>query len=291
MALNRTNVVGAARDALRHNPVGQSVVGTRVLNAPFAKAISRKYFYPFLTRRLSNEDFLFINWGYEEDPPMELPLADADEQYRYNIQLYHATATQTGDDLAGKRVLEVSCGHGGAASYFTRTMKPASYTGLDFNPDGIAFCKKRHQLPGLDFVHGDAENLPFPDESFDAVINVEASHVYTSFPKFLEEVGRVLSPGGILLYTDMRTSGEFAEWETAMAEAPLLQIKSERIIDAEVLRGLEKTAQMQLDMVCRGLPAILRPIGRQIVVAPGSRLYRDLENGDISYRMYAFIKN
>ncbi len=55
--------------------------------------------------------------------------------------------------------------------YLTRTLKPAKYTALDLNPAGIAFCKKRHQVEGLEFVRGDAENLPFPDNSFDAVIN------------------------------------------------------------------------------------------------------------------------
>ena len=35
------------------------------------------------------------------------------------------------------------------------------YTGLDLNPTGIKFCQKRHQVAGLDFVQGDAENLPF----------------------------------------------------------------------------------------------------------------------------------
>ena len=53
-------------------------------------------------------------------------------------------------------------------------MDPASYTGLDLNPAGLALCRKRHNLPSLDFVRGDAENLPFPDQSFDAVINIES---------------------------------------------------------------------------------------------------------------------
>jgi SAM-dependent methyltransferase len=65
---------------------------------------------------------------------------------------------------------------------------------LDYNPDGIAYCRKRHTLPGLDFVHGDAEKLPFPDDSFDAVINVEASHAYPQLSRFLSEVARVLRP-------------------------------------------------------------------------------------------------
>jgi SAM-dependent methyltransferase len=114
---------------------------------------------------------------------MAIPLEASDEPYRFPIQLYHRTATQA--DLGGKRVLEVGCGHGGGASYLMRTLHPASYTGLDLNPVGIAFCRERHNVPGLDFVQGDAENLPFPDQSFDAVINIESSHCYPRFPRFL----------------------------------------------------------------------------------------------------------
>ena len=150
---------------------------------------------------------------------MALPLAASDEPNRFCIQLYHRTATQV--DLSGKRVLEVGCGHGGGASYLMRTLHPASYTGLDLNPAGIAFCRKRHNLPGLDFVQGDAENLPFADESFDAVINIESSHLYPRFPRFLAEVARVLRPGGHFLYADLRPRVCIAEWEAALADAPM----------------------------------------------------------------------
>ena len=123
----------------------------------FKKAMN-KYWYPFVTRRWDQDDVVFLNWGYEEEPPMGLPLAPEDEPNRYCIQLYHRTATQT--DLSGKKVLEPSCGHGGGGAYLMKTLHPASYTGLDFNPDGVAFAKRRYDVPGLDFVHGDAENLP-----------------------------------------------------------------------------------------------------------------------------------
>ncbi len=86
------------------------------------------------TRLLGADDWLFFNYGYEEDPPMGIPLDEADEPHRYFIQLYHRTATQV--DLAGKKVLECSCGHGGGASYLVRTAHPASYPGLDLNPAG-----------------------------------------------------------------------------------------------------------------------------------------------------------
>ncbi len=88
----------------------------------------------FVTRPWDQDDVVFLNWGYEEDPPMGLPLTPSDEPNRYCIQLYHRTATQT--DLSGKKVLEVSCGHGGGGAYLIQTLHPASYTGLDFNPDG-----------------------------------------------------------------------------------------------------------------------------------------------------------
>jgi ubiquinone/menaquinone biosynthesis C-methylase UbiE len=254
----------------------------------FYKRLMSKYWYPFLTRRLSSDDVVFLNLGYEEDPPMGLPLAASDEPNRFWIQLYHRTATQA--DLNGKEVLEVSCGHGGGASYLVRTLRPASYTGLDFNRDGIAFCRNRHDLPGLHFVHGDAESLPFADQSFDAVMNVEASHAYPRFPRFLAEVARVLRPGGHFLYADLRVREEFSAWEAALADAPL-RLLSDRAINAEVLCGMDKNGQRSLDLIRRHLPAVLRPFGRLFAGVPGSRMYRDTQRGEISYRMYCFTKD
>src|SRR3954463_13146836 len=87
------------------------------------KGVAR-VFYPLVTQRLDAAEVLFLNDGYEEDPPMGLALAEADEPYRYQIQLYHRIAAQAA--LAGKRVLEVSSGHGGGASYVARALRPAS---------------------------------------------------------------------------------------------------------------------------------------------------------------------
>ncbi len=153
-----------------------------------------RFWYPYLTRRLLDKVVQFLNYAFETDPPVGLQLEAADEVNRNSIQLYHHVASQV--DLRGKDVLEVSCGHGGGASWLSRTMQPASYTGLDLNPTGIAFCQKRYQVSGLSFVQGDAQQLPFPDQSLDAVVNVEASHCYPDFPGFLAEVARVLKPGG-----------------------------------------------------------------------------------------------
>ena len=252
------------------------------------KAFINKIWYPFLTRRLSGEEVTFLNYGYEDDPPLGLPLDASDEPNRYSINLYHQVATQV--DLAGKKVLEASCGHGGGASYLTRTLKPASYTGLDYNPDGVAYCRRHHPLPGLDFVHGDAENLPFGDESFDAVINVEASHAYPQLYRFLAEVARVLRPGGDFLYADFRATHEFPGWDGALAEMPLRQF-SKRVINDSVVRSLDNNAQRSLDLISRQLPAFLRPFSRHFAGVPGTGLYNLIKNRDAEYRIYHFTKD
>ena len=259
----------------------------RLTDSPFVVKLKTRYGYPLATRLIAGE-LLFLSYGYEEDPPMALPLAASDEPNRACIQLYHRTATQV--DLSGKRVLEVSCGHGGGASYLMRTLHPASYTGLDLNPAAIAFCRKTHNLAGLDFVQGDAENLPFADESFDALINIEASHSYPRFPRFLAEVARVLRPGGHFLYADLRPRVCIAEWEAALADAPM-RLLSQREINAEVLRGMDENSQQWLDLIDRRVPALLHGLARAQTAVQGSEYYRAVESGESSYRMYSFAKD
>ncbi len=248
--------------------------------------ILQKHLYPLLTRLSSffAGDVLLLCYGYEEDPPMAVPLTNSDEPERFPIQLYHRTATQA-DGLSGKRVLEIGCGHGGGASYLVRTMHPASYTGLDLNPAAIAFCQKRHNLFGLDFVQGDAENLPFPDQSFDAVINIESSHCYPHFPRFLAEVARVLRPGGHFLYADARLSSDIADLDAALANAPM-QMLSRRTISAEIVRGSEKLLQHLPGRPTNHTSAFLHRLYRRSISRNITRFCRELQSGAISYSMY-----
>jgi len=262
----------------------------RVTWIPRVTQFLARYLYPTITRLVRHDDVLFLNYGYEEDPPMALPLAARDEPDRYPIQLYHRTATQV--DLVGKNVLEVSCGHGGGASYLTRTMRPASYTAVDLNPAGINFCRQRHTVRGLHFLRGNAEQLPFADESFDAVINVEASHCYAQCARFFEEVARLLCSGGRFVYTDLRSSERVADWEAAIADAPL-RLTSREVINDQVVRGLGHNSQRLLGQFGRRLPSIgfLHGIARDFVGGPGSRSYDDLVSGHLTYQLFCFTKD
>lgn len=253
---------------------------------PIRKAIWRMW-YPFLTRRLSREEVLFLNYAYEENPPLPIPLEAADEPNRACIQLYHHVATQV--DLRGKRVLEVSCGHGGGASYLTRTLQPENYTAIDLNPAAIRFCQERHRVTGLSFQQGDAEHLPFEPDRFDVVINVEASHCYPNFPRFVAEVARVLRPGGHFLHADFRFADRLVEWQQALAGG-LLKIVRHQNINAEVLRGMERNSPRSLDLIERHLPKFLRGLGRDFAGTKGSRIYNALANGELTYASYCLEK-
>jgi ubiquinone/menaquinone biosynthesis C-methylase UbiE len=243
--------------------------------------------YPFLTRRLHGKEVLFLNYAYEEAPPMGIPLSPDDEPNRACIQLYHHVATLT--PLQGKNVLEVSCGHGGGAAYLARALQPRRYTALDLNASGIRFCQSRHRIDGLAFVQGDAENLPFEPDTFDAVINVEASHCYPKFPRFLAEVARVLRPGGHFLHADFRFADRLAEWEQALAAGPL-QILHQRNINAEVLRGMDRNSPRSLELIAQHLPKFLHGLGHDFAGTKGSRIYNALATGELTYRSYCLGK-
>jgi SAM-dependent methyltransferase len=262
-----------------------------VLDNLFAVGWIRKsiwrLWYPFLTRRLRGESVFFLNYAFEEEPPMGIPLAPENEPNRACVQLYHHVAAQV--PLRGKDVLEVSCGHGGGAAYVARTFEPRRYTALDLNPVAIRFCQEHHRKEGLNFQQGDAEHLPFDGGTFDAVINVEASHCYPDFPRFLAEVARVLKPGGHFLYADFRFADGFAQWEQALATCPL-QIKQVRTINAEVLRGMDRNSARSLKLIDRHLPKFLHGLGRDFAGVQGSRIYNALVNGELTYRSYCLGK-
>ena len=253
--------------------------------------VAARFVYPMYTRILGGDDRVqFFNFGYEEDPPMGLALRNIDEAHRFSIQLYHRTATQA--DLAGARVLEVSCGHGGGAAFLARTLHPASYIGMDLNRRGIEFCQNTHREAGLSFLHGDAEHLPFDGGTFDTVLSIEASHHCADFPRFLGEVTRVLRPGGHFLYADLRPREEVESWEAALDRSPLRPL-SELEINAEVLRGIRHNGRQVTGHLKERMPAVpwLRDVVGSVAARPFVEVERKLADGSFTYRIYSFTKD
>jgi len=259
-----------------------------ILGRPAMRQALWRWWYPFFTRRVRAQGIDFLNYAFEAEPPMGIPLVPADEPFRPNIQLYHHVAAVAG--LAGARVLEVSCGHGGGASYLTRTFGPAEYVGLDLNPEGIRYCQTRHQVANLRFVQGDAMALPFPDGSFDVVVNVEASHCYPDFRKFMDEAARVLKPGGYLVHADLRYPSQVVSWVEDLARHPTLRLEKMHLINPEVVRGMELNTPRYTAMIRTCFPWFLQRLGLDFAGVQGSRLHRDAVSGELSYRSFVLRK-
>jgi ubiquinone/menaquinone biosynthesis C-methylase UbiE len=161
---------------------------------------------------------------------------------------------------------------------------------LDLNPAAIEYCRERHSVPGLKFMQGDAMNLPFADESFDVVINVEASHCYPNFSQFLKEVARVLKPGGQLVYADLRYESGVEEWIKDLFSQPLLHVNQMRLINPEIIRGMELNTPRYTKMVEDCLPTYWHKLALDFAGVKGSRLYRDAQSGELTYRSLHLTK-
>lgn len=106
----------------------------------------------------------------------------------------------------GLRILDVGCGDGVLATRLAQ--EGARVTGLDASADMIAAARRRAKAARVevDLVKGNAGDLPFPDGHFDCVVSV-ATLCFVDDPRpMIEEMVRVLKPGGRLIL------GELGRW-------------------------------------------------------------------------------
>lgn len=100
----------------------------------------------------------------------------------------------------GRTVLEYGCGEGSSA--FTLAASGARVTGIDISGVRIQHAREQAAAAGLDsveFLEMNAEELEFPDDSFDVVCGVSIVH-HLDVRKALAQVARVLRPDGEALF-------------------------------------------------------------------------------------------
>lgn len=250
------------------------------------KNIFFKFWYWYLSLIDKNADIIFMNYGYSKDN-YKIELEETDEKNRYSIQLYHLVAT--GVDIEGKDILEVGCGRGGGLSYINRYLKPNFATGVDLNKKAITFCNKNYSTEKIKFLQANAQKLNFPKHTFDIVINIESSHRYSRLDLFMDEVYRILKPGGFFLIADFGDNTEIEKLNTQFVKSNLKIVKSENITD-NVIEALSLSAPDKEKLIRKILPKFLQNIGRSFAAMKGTSTNISFLTKQFEYVFYILKK-
>ncbi len=268
------------------------------LIAPFDFVYSRfpgfrrwfwRRWYQYLSGTYRADEVMLMNYGYAPaSGDSSTDLVPQEELERLCLQLYDRVFRDALTELApiaSRDILEVGSGRGGGAAFLARHYAPKSYVGLDFSSNNVAVCNEHHRLPNLSFRVGDAEAMPFPDASFDGVVNVESSHCYGTIGRFFSEVRRVLREDGRFFYTDFRHSRDMPALESALREAGLAQV-SKAIINEEVVRALEQDHARRQGLIAEKVPRFLRGAVGAFAGLEGSAVYESFRSGEREYFVY-----
>lgn len=134
----------------------------------------------------------------------------SDEDYLDHESWIRPAIAKLGD-LADKELLDYGCGHGMASVVFARS--GARVTGFDLSAGYVAEAERRTKMNEVEakFVVANAEELPFPDASFDCVWGHAILH-HVDLERAGAELVRILKPGGVAVFCEPWGGNPFLEF-------------------------------------------------------------------------------
>lgn len=163
----------------------------------------------------------------------------SDAQYQESVDLFRRRFEANGFDLAwfrGKRCLDAGTGSGRYA--VAMAIAGGDVVGCDVSTSGLATARARAQgVPNLSFVEGSVLDLPFPDAAFDFVCCAGVLHHTPSIAGGLDQITRVLKPGGKMFLLLYGAGG--LRWKLVRALRPLAaELGQDVLHDAITAAGL-----------------------------------------------------
>ncbi len=244
--------------------------------------------------------FYALDWGETTTNNYGFAPAEGQHPQRFQHQMYRELLRLLkekrpfGPQAEPLKLLEVSCGRGGGLNAFIAAA-PGIFdaTGLDVATSAIAFCRSTYgENDRLRFVEGSALDLPFPDGSFDVLLNVEASNDYGDRPRFFAEVARVLKPGGVFLYTDSFRAAQAEQMKRELAAAGFEADFTD--ITANVAEACRLDSPRRRELIDRQAPLVGRLMFRRqlenYAAVEGSGKYRQFAERRRAYLMTAAVK-
>jgi ubiquinone/menaquinone biosynthesis C-methylase UbiE len=108
------------------------------------------------------------------------------------------------------RILDAGCGFGATAVVLAQAFPESEVVGIDLSDPLLELALQTAQATDLQervsFERADVQEIPYDDDSFGAVINLQMLHIVEDPVAMLDEMERVLSPGGVLFMADIRRS-------------------------------------------------------------------------------------
>ena len=161
-----------------------------------------------------------------------------------------------------RRILDVGCGTGRLLRQARRCYPTAELVGVDLAGQMVATASAVTPTRlAVGYVHGRVECLPFADEVFDLILTTLSLRHWTDLPAGIAEIGRVLTPGGVVVLADVFPS---------CRRGPALAMLRRRhaVVPAELAMAL---AAHHLDVIGRDHTSWFRLPDVQVIAARQQR--------------------
>jgi ubiquinone/menaquinone biosynthesis C-methylase UbiE len=159
-------------------------------------------YYSSMNRALFrlNEEYTMLHYPYFESE------GDSFLEAQTNLTDYCISQLPS---FKGKALLEIGCGNGVQAMHIQEKYSPGHFQAIDLNEENIDIARteaRKRGIHGIAFHVDDAHLLStVEDNSMDLVISIESAFHYTDKTSFLQQIHRVLKPGGTFLIADILT--------------------------------------------------------------------------------------